>query len=203
VYDPGQGKILIDNIDISTVTRKSLRNNIATVFQDAGLLNRSIRDNIGLGRMDATDAEIAEAATAAAATDFIVGRSEGYDTHVGERGNRLSGGERQRVAIARAILKNAPILVLDEATSALDVETEARVKAAVDTLRKNRTTFIIAHRLSTVRDADLVLFLDHGRIVEMGTFDELSARDGRFASLLRTSGILAEEGNRQTAPALT
>ncbi len=203
VYDPGQGKILIDNIDISTVTRKSLRNNIATVFQDAGLLNRSIRDNIGLGRMDATDAEIAEAATAAAATDFIVGRSEGYDTHVGERGNRLSGGERQRVAIARAILKNAPILVLDEATSALDVETEARVKAAVDTLRKNRTTFIIAHRLSTVRDADLVLFLDHGRIIEMGTFDELSARDGRFASLLRTSGILAEEGNRQTAPALT
>lgn len=203
VYDPGHGKILIDNIDISTVTRKSLRNNIATVFQDAGLLNRSIRDNIGLGRMDATDAEIAEAATAAAATDFIVGRLEGYDTHVGERGNRLSGGERQRVAIARAILKNAPILVLDEATSALDVETEARVKAAVDTLRKNRTTFIIAHRLSTVRDADLVLFLDHGRIIEMGTFDELSARDGRFASLLRTSGILAEEGNRQTAPALT
>lgn len=203
VYDPGQGQILIDNTDISTVTRKSLRNNIATVFQDAGLLNRSIRDNIGLGRMDATDAEIAEAATAAAATDFIVGRSEGYDTHVGERGNRLSGGERQRVAIARAILKNAPILVLDEATSALDVETEARVKAAVDTLRKNRTTFIIAHRLSTVRDADLVLFLDHGRIIEMGTFDELSARDGRFASLLRTSGILAEEGNRQTAPALT
>jgi ATP-binding cassette, subfamily B, beta-glucan exporter len=203
VYDPGQGKILIDNTDISTVTRKSLRNNIATVFQDAGLLNRSIRDNIGLGRMDATDAEIVEAAAAAAATDFIDSRSEGYDTHVGERGNRLSGGERQRVAIARAILKNAPILVLDEATSALDVETEARVKAAVDTLRKNRTTFIIAHRLSTVRDADLVLFLDHGRIIEMGTFDELSARDGRFASLLRTSGILAEEGNRQAAPALT
>lgn len=203
VYDPGEGKILIDGTDISTVTRKSLRHNIATVFQDAGLLNRSIRDNIGLGRMDATDAEIIEAATAAAATDFIDGRSEGYSTHVGERGNRLSGGERQRVAIARAILKNAPILVLDEATSALDVETEARVKAAVDTLRKNRTTFIIAHRLSTVRDADLVLFLDHGRVVEMGTFDELSARDGRFASLLRTSGILAEEGNRQSVAALT
>jgi ATP-binding cassette subfamily B protein len=203
VYDPGDGQIMIDGTDISTVTRKSLRNNIATVFQDAGLLNRSIRDNIGLGRMDATEAEIIEAATAAAATDFIEGRSEGYGTHVGERGNRLSGGERQRVAIARAILKNAPILVLDEATSALDVETEARVKAAVDTLRKNRTTFIIAHRLSTVRDADLVLFLDHGRIVEMGTFDELSARDGRFASLLRTSGILSEEGNRQSVPALT
>lgn len=203
VYDPGEGKILIDGVDISTVTRKSLRNNIATVFQDAGLLNRSIRDNIGLGRIDATDAEIIEAATAAAATDFIDGRSEGYATHVGERGNRLSGGERQRVAIARAILKNAPILVLDEATSALDVETEARVKAAVDTLRKNRTTFIIAHRLSTVRDADLVLFLDHGRVIEKGTFDELSMRDGRFASLLRTSGILAEEGNRPAVPALT
>ncbi len=112
---------------------------------------------------------------------------------MGERGNRLSGGERQRIAIARAILKNAPILVLDEATSALDVETEARVKAAVDALRMNRTTFIIAHRLSTVRDADQVLFLDQGRIIEKGTFDELSQRGGRFTSLLRTSGLLTEE----------
>jgi len=112
---------------------------------------------------------------------------------VGERGNRLSGGERQRIAIARAILKNAPILVLDEATSALDVETEERVKQAIDRLRKNRTTFIIAHRLSTVREADIVLFLDHGRIVEMGGYDELSASGGRFASLLKTSGLLTEE----------
>ena len=151
-------------------------------------------------RESATDAEVVEAAAAAAATDFIDSRINGYLTQVGERGNRLSGGERQRIAIARAILKNAPILVLDEATSALDVETEARVKAAVDALRKNRTTFIIAHRLSTVRDADLVLFLDQGRIIEKGTFDELTQRGGRFTSLLRTSGLLTEDENQQPRP---
>ncbi len=192
VYEPRKGKILIDGVDISTVTRKSLRHSIATVFQDAGLLNRSIQENIRLGREDATEEEVMKAAEAAAATDFIESRLTGYTTVVGERGNRLSGGERQRIAIARAILKNAPILVLDEATSALDVETEARVKDAIDRLRKDRTTFIIAHRLSTVREADLVLFLDQGRIIEMGGYDELSARGGRFASLLRTSGLLSD-----------
>jgi ATP-binding cassette, subfamily B, beta-glucan exporter len=200
VYDPRQGQILIDGIDISTVTRRSLRHSIATVFQDAGLLNRSITENIRLGREGATEAEITRAAEAAAATDFIESRLTGYDTSVGERGNRLSGGERQRIAIARAILKNAPILVLDEATSALDVETEARVKAAIDRLRENRTTFIIAHRLSTVRDADKVIFLDNGRIVEMGTFDELSRSGGRFTSLLRTSGILTNEEHASSMP---
>ncbi|QEE45646.1 glucan ABC transporter ATP-binding protein/ permease [Rhizobium sp. WL3] len=193
VYDPQSGQILIDGQDIAKVTRKSLRHAIATVFQDAGLLNRSIKENIRLGREDATEEEIIQAAEAAAATDFIESRMIGYDTHVGERGNRLSGGERQRIAIARAILKNAPILVLDEATSALDVETEARVKQAIDRLRKNRTTFIIAHRLSTIREADLVVFLDHGRVIEMGNYDQLSALGGRFTSLLRTSGLLKEE----------
>jgi ATP-binding cassette, subfamily B, beta-glucan exporter len=193
VYEPQNGAILIDGTDVAKVTRKSLRHCIATVFQDSGLLNRSISDNIRLGREGASDAEVTAAAEAAAATDFIESRLAGYETHVGERGNRLSGGERQRIAIARAILKNAPILVLDEATSALDVETEARVKEAIDRLRQNRTTFIIAHRLSTVRDADVVLFLDHGRIIEKGTFDELSAMGGRFASLLKTSGILADD----------
>jgi ATP-binding cassette subfamily B protein len=193
VYDPQSGQILIDGQDIAKVTRKSLRHAIATVFQDAGLLNRSIKDNIRLGREEATEEEIIQAAEAAAATDFIESRMIGYDTHVGERGNRLSGGERQRIAIARAILKNAPILVLDEATSALDVETEARVKQAIDRLRQNRTTFIIAHRLSTIREADLVVFLDHGRIIEMGNYDQLSALGGRFSSLLRTSGLLKEE----------
>ena len=193
VYDPQAGQILIDGQDIAKVTRKSLRHAIATVFQDAGLLNRSIRENIRLGREDATEDEIIQAAEAAAATDFIESRMIGYDTHVGERGNRLSGGERQRIAIARAILKNAPILVLDEATSALDVETEARVKQAIDRLRKNRTTFIIAHRLSTIREADLVVFLDHGRVIEMGNYEQLSALGGRFTSLLRTSGLLKEE----------
>jgi ATP-binding cassette, subfamily B, beta-glucan exporter len=192
VHEPQEGQILIDGINVASITRHSLRHSIATVFQDAGILNRSIADNIRIGRENATDEDIVKAAEAAAATDFIESRLNGFDTSVGERGNRLSGGERQRIAIARAILKDAPILVLDEATSALDVETEARVKEAIDRLRKNRTTFIIAHRLSTVREADQVLFLDHGRIVEMGTYDELSAKGGRFASLLQTSGLLAE-----------
>ncbi|TBY04585.1 glucan ABC transporter ATP-binding protein/ permease [Rhizobium laguerreae] len=198
VYDAQGGKILVDGTDITKVTRKSLRRHIATVFQDAGLLNRSISDNIRLGREGASEEEMRRAAEAAAAADFIETREDRYDTHVGERGNKLSGGERQRIAIARAILKDAPILVLDEATSALDVETEARVKAAIDNLRENRTTFIIAHRLSTVREADMVLFLDDGRVVEQGSFDELSHSNGRFAALLRASGILTDEEVRKS-----
>ncbi|ARM90483.1 beta-1,2-glucan ABC transporter ATP-binding/permease protein NdvA [Rhizobium sp. CIAT894] len=197
VYDPQDGKILVDGTDITKVTRKSLRRHIATVFQDAGLLNRSISDNIRLGREGASEEEMRRAAEAAAAADFIETREDRYDTHVGERGNKLSGGERQRIAIARAILKDAPILVLDEATSALDVETENRVKVAIDNLRENRTTFIIAHRLSTVREADMVLFLDDGRVVEQGSFDELSHSNGRFAALLRASGILTDEEVRK------
>ena len=197
VYDPQGGQILVDGHDISKVTRKSLRRYIATVFQDAGLLNRSISDNIRLGREGATEEEMMRAAEAAAASDFIENREGRYETRVGERGNKLSGGERQRIAIARAILKDAPILVLDEATSALDVETENRVKAAIDNLRQNRTTFIIAHRLSTVREADKVLFLDGGRVVEEGSFDELSHSNGRFAALLRASGILTDEEVRK------
>lgn len=197
VYAPEQGRILIDGIDTRTVTRKSLRHSIATVFQDAGLLNRSIEDNIRVGRAGASNEEVHAAAAAAAAQDFILSKSDGYDTNVGERGGQLSGGERQRVAIARAILKSAPILVLDEATSALDVETENRVKDAIDMLRDGRTTFIIAHRLSTVRDADLVVFMDRGQVVEMGGFAELSARNGRFASLLRAGGLLSDEDVRR------
>ncbi|OWV66975.1 cyclic beta-1,2-glucan ABC transporter [Rhizobium sp. R339] len=197
VYDAQGGQILVDGTDITKVTRKSLRRHIATVFQDAGLLNRSISDNIRLGREGASEEEMRRAAEAAAAADFIETREDRYDTHVGERGNKLSGGERQRIAIARAILKDAPILVLDEATSALDVETEARVKAAIDNLRENRTTFIIAHRLSTVREADMVLFLDNGRVAEQGSFDELSHSNGRFAALLRASGILTDEEVRK------
>jgi len=196
VHTPQEGRILIDGIDVKTVTKKSLRQSIATVFQDAGLFNRSIEENIRIGREEATYAEVHAAAEAAAAQDFILSKSEGYDTKVGERGGQLSGGERQRIAIARAILKNAPILVLDEATSALDVETESRVKEAIDGVRQGRTTFIIAHRLTTVRDADLVLFMDKGRIVEMGGFAELSATNGRFASLLRAGGLLTDEDVR-------
>ncbi|MGO4437316.1 glucan ABC transporter ATP-binding protein/ permease [Rhizobium sp. RAF56] len=197
VYDPQKGEILVDGNNITKVTRRSLRRYIATVFQDAGLLNRSISDNIRLGREEASEEDMRRAAEAAAASDFIETREERYETRVGERGNKLSGGERQRIAIARAILKDAPILVLDEATSALDVETEARVKAAIDNLRQNRTTFIIAHRLSTVREADMVLFLEDGRVIERGGFDELSRSNGRFAALLRASGILTDEEVRK------
>jgi ATP-binding cassette, subfamily B, beta-glucan exporter len=197
VHAPQQGRILIDGIDIAGVTRKSLRQQIATVFQDAGLFNRSIEENIRIGRAGAVNNEVHAAAEAAAAHDFILAKTEGYDTPAGERGSQLSGGERQRIAIARAILKDSPILVLDEATSALDVETEARVKEAIDRLRAGRTTFIIAHRLTTVRDADLVVFLDNGRIVEMGGFAELSARNGRFAGLLRAGGLLTDDEVRR------
>ncbi|TIX56053.1 MAG: ATP-binding cassette domain-containing protein, partial [Mesorhizobium sp.] len=197
VFTPSSGRILIDGIDTRSVTRKSLRHSIATVFQDAGLLNRSIEDNIRVGRAEATYDEVHAAANAAAAQDFILSKSSGYDTVVGERGGQLSGGERQRIAIARAVLKDAPILVLDEATSALDVETEDRVKEAIDELRRNRTTFIIAHRLTTVRDADLVVFMDKGRVVEQGGFAELSLRNGRFASLLRAGGLLNDEEVRR------
>ncbi|MBN9241424.1 MAG: glucan ABC transporter ATP-binding protein/ permease [Mesorhizobium sp.] len=197
VYAPQKGRILIDGVDTRTVTRKSLRHAIATVFQDAGLLNRSIEDNIRIGREDASYEEVHAAAEAAVAQDFILAKSEGYDTIVGERGGQLSGGERQRIAIARAVLKNAPILVLDEATSALDVETEGRVKEAIDDLRRDRTTFIIAHRLSTVRDASLVVFMDKGKVVEQGGFVELSMRNGRFAALLRAGGLLSDEEVRR------
>jgi glucan exporter ATP-binding protein len=197
VFSPSHGRILIDGIDTRTVTCKSLRQSIATVFQDAGLLNRSIEDNIRVGRADASNDEVHAAAIAAAAQDFILSKSNGYDTQVGERGGQLSGGERQRIAIARAVLKDAPILVLDEATSALDVETEDRVKEAIDELRRDRTTFIIAHRLTTVRDADLVVFMDKGRVIEMGGFAELSMRNGRFASLLRAGGLLNDEEVRR------
>ncbi|MBN9071319.1 MAG: glucan ABC transporter ATP-binding protein/ permease [Rhizobiales bacterium] len=199
VYDPAEGRILIDGVDTRGCTRRSLRHAVATVFQDAGLFNRSIEENIRVGRDDADYEDIHEAACAAAAQDFILAKSEGYDTVVGERGGRLSGGERQRIAIARAILKDAPILVLDEATSALDLETEMRVKEAIDKLREGRTTFIIAHRLSTVRDADLVVFLDNGRIVEAGGFAELAANNGRFAGLLRAGGLLSDEDVRKLA----
>jgi len=197
VFTPSNGRILIDGIDTRSVTRKSLRHSIATVFQDAGLLNRSIEDNIRVGRAEATYDEVHAAANAAAAQDFILSKSAGYDTVVGERGGQLSGGERQRIAIARAVLKDAPILVLDEATSALDVETEDRVKEAIDELRRNRTTFIIAHRLTTVRDADLVVFMDKGKVIEFGGFAELSLRNGRFASLLRAGGLLNDEEVRR------
>lgn len=193
VHEPAAGRITIDGHDTRQVSRNSLRHSIATVFQDAGLFNRSIEENIRIGCKDADNDAVHGASKAAAAHEFILSKSEGYDTKIGERGSNLSGGERQRLAIARAILKDAPILVLDEATSALDVETEAKVKKAIDDLSEGRTTFIIAHRLSTVRSADQVLFLDNGHVVERGSFDELAAKNGRFAALLRAGGLMASD----------
>jgi ATP-binding cassette subfamily B protein len=186
---PSRGRILIDGQDIEDVTLTSLRHQIAVVFQDAGLFNRSIAENIRIGRPEASDAEVEEAARLAEAHDFIARKPGGYQFVIGERGASLSGGERQRIAIARAILKNAPILILDEATSALDVDTESRIKRALDRLRRGRTTFIIAHRLSTVADADMILVLDQGRIVERGTFRELTAQQGLFAHLVAEGGF--------------
>jgi ATP-binding cassette subfamily B protein len=197
VHVPQEGRVLIDGIDTRNVSARSLRSSVAAVFQDAGLFNRSIEANIRVGNETASNDQVHAAARAAEAQEFILGKTDGYDTLAGERGGQLSGGERQRIAIARAILKNAPILVLDEATSALDVETEAKVKEAIDGLRRNRTTFIIAHRLSTVRDADLVIFMDQGRIIEMGGFAELAQTNGRFAGLLRAGGLLNDEEVRR------
>jgi ATP-binding cassette subfamily B protein len=205
---PNEGRILIDGQDIEGVTLNSLRHQIAVVFQDAGLYNRSIAENIRIGRPEASDAEVEEAARRAEAHDFIMRKPGGYQFVIGERAASLSGGERQRIAIARAILKDAPILILDEATSALDVDTESRIRRALDTLRRGRTTFIIAHRLSTVADADTILVLDQGRIVERGTFRELVARQGLFAHLVAEGGfsVPGEEGaeverEEATAPA--
>lgn len=193
VYRPQTGAVRIDGVDLREASRESVRAAVATVFQEAGLLNRTIRENVLVGRDGASEREIGDALRSAVAEEFVASRPLGWDTPVGEKGSALSGGERQRIAIARAILKNAPVLVLDEATSALDVETEAKVKSAIDNLRHGRTTFVVAHRLSTVREADMVLFLDHGRIVERGTYNELAASGGRFAALLARSGLAERE----------
>jgi ATP-binding cassette subfamily B protein len=182
-YDPSSGRISIDGHDIRDVTLDSLRQNIGVVFQDPGMFYRSILDNLRVGNPDAGLVEIENAVAAAEAAAFIARKPEGLETLVAERGRSLSGGERQRLAIARAMLKNAPILVLDEATSALDNATEARIQRALDTLTRGRTTFVIAHRLSTVRNADLILVLDQGRLVEQGRFDELVRQGGLFAQL--------------------
>lgn len=186
---PEAGRILVDGQDVSDVTLASLRSQIAVVFQEAHLFNRSIADNIRVGRPGATDAEVERAARLAEAHDFIAAKPGGYGFVIGERGASLSGGERQRVAIARAILKDAPILILDEATSALDAETESKIKKALDALRKDRTTFIIAHRLSTVANADEIVVVDQGRIVERGTFRSLVADGGLFARLVAAGGF--------------
>ncbi|MDH3192682.1 MAG: ABC transporter transmembrane domain-containing protein [Acidimicrobiia bacterium] len=182
-YDPTGGGILIDGIDIRQVAVADLRRHMAAVPQETQLFSGTIADNLRIGKHDATDAELKEAAVAAHADEFITLFPDGYQTIVGERGVKLSGGQRQRVAIARALLKDPRILVLDEATSSLDSESEALVQEALETLMEGRTTLVIAHRLSTIRDADRIVVVDDGRIVEHGSHDELLARNGLYARL--------------------
>jgi subfamily B ATP-binding cassette protein MsbA len=177
-YDVTAGTILIDGTDVRDVTLASLRAQVGIVTQETVLFDETIANNIAYGTAGASPAEIEAAARAAHAHDFIVSHPAGYNTRIGERGQRLSGGQRQRLAIARALLKNSPILILDEATSSLDAESELLVQDALQNLMRNRTSFVIAHRLSTVRRADAIIVLERGRVVETGRHDDLLARPG-------------------------
>ena len=194
-YDPKSGHVSIDGHDLRTLERSEFRSHIALVPQEPVIFATTARENIRFGRPTASDAEVEEAAKAAAAHEFLAALPEGYDTQVGERGVMLSGGQKQRIAIARAILRDAPILLLDEATSALDAESERAVQRAVEHLSANRTTLVVAHRLATVKKADRILVFDNGRIIADGTHDSLVAEDGLYARLARlqfTEGMAAE-----------
>jgi glucan exporter ATP-binding protein len=199
-FDPQSGSILIDGVDIRDVKIATLRNNIGAVLQEGLLFNRSIAENLRIGKPDATADEMRVAAARAQALDFIESAPSGFDSRVGERGRLLSGGERQRLYMARALLKDTPILILDEATSALDVRTEAKVLTALSEVLKNRTTFVIAHRLVTIRKADMILVFEDGRIVETGTFDELVKANGPFAELVRAHYFSSDLDDADVAP---
>ena len=199
VFDPDAGRVTIDGRDIRDMTLRSLRANIGVVFQEPFLLARSIEENLRIGKPDATPAEIQRALELAQADEFVRRQPQGLATMVGERGRNLSGGERQRLSIARALLKDPPILVLDEATSALDASTETKLQQALEAARRGRTTFVIAHRLATIRNADLILVFDRGRIVESGPFDELVATGGAFAALAAAQFMIKSAPGREVA----
>jgi ATP-binding cassette subfamily B protein len=183
LYEPSRGRITIGGIDIRDLSFQALSDLVGVVSQETYLFHESVRENLRFAKPDATDEEIELAAQAARIHHVIAALPDGYDTVVGERGYRFSGGEKQRIAIARTMLRNPPILVLDEATSSLDTETERLVQDALDRLSEGRTTIAIAHRLSTVRDADQIIVLDHGRVVESGRHDDLIGAGGRYTAL--------------------
>jgi ATP-binding cassette subfamily B protein len=183
LYDPTGGRITIDGIDLRDMQLADLAQLVGVVSQETYLMHTTVRENLRYAKPDATDEQIENAARAAQIHELIAGLPDGYDTMVGSRGHRFSGGEKQRIAIARTLLRNPRVLVLDEATSALDNETERAVQAAFDRLAEGRTTITIAHRLSTVRDADHIAVIDQGRVVESGTHDSLVEADGRYAAL--------------------
>jgi ATP-binding cassette subfamily B protein len=192
VFDPQSGRITIDGLDLREMKLSALRRNIGVVFQEVLLFNRSIAENLTAGKPDAAEAEMREALTRAQAIDFVDRNPEKLAAVVGERGRFLSGGERQRLSIARALLKNPPLLILDEATSALDAATEIKVQAALNEVMKDRTTFVIAHRLATIRNATRILVFRDGRVIEAGSFDELVAKGGAFAELARSQFLVSD-----------